>query len=231
MKFKPYQLPLLIILAGVVFSLYLQWLIPDGVYFSGDAGLKALLAKQLGAGTLRFDLVPPSETWVRDLWNQGLYPYEEPFVYHVSGRYYITFPFTFPLITAPFYRFFGYRGLYLIPLVSTWVIWLIVYFVCQRLKFNNLTTALTLIVLIFASPLTLYSSLYWEHTFAIALALAGLTILLFAKDSLGLSKRNAILSGFLIGLSVWFRPEFLCLIVILIGLVSMASLSSLSQWE
>ena len=51
-----------IILAGVLFSLYLLCQVPDGVYFSGDGGLKALLAQQLGAGIFRFsDLAPDIE--------------------------------------------------------------------------------------------------------------------------------------------------------------------------
>src|SRR5512147_2884226 len=130
MRFKLAHLPLLIILAGIGFTVYLQFQIPDGVYFSGDAGLKALLAQQLSKGQFRFDLLPPSESWVQQLWSQGLYPYEDPFFYEIDHRYYITFPFSFPLITAPFYHFFGYRGLYIIPWLSILGIWGIFYRVC-----------------------------------------------------------------------------------------------------
>ncbi|MGL5804557.1 MAG: LA_3751/LA_3752 family putative glycosyltransferase, partial [Xenococcaceae cyanobacterium] len=74
MKLSKYPLSLSIILVGILFSLYLQWQIPDGVYFSGDAGLKALLAQQLSSGIFRFDLLPPAQEWVRQLWDNGLYP-------------------------------------------------------------------------------------------------------------------------------------------------------------
>jgi hypothetical protein len=231
MKLKLSHFPLLIILAGILFSFYLQWQVPDGVYFSGDAGLKALLARQLSAGIFRFDLVPPPQSWVRDLWDGGLYPYDKPFVYQVAHKYYITFPFTFPLVTAPFQALFGDRGLYLIPLVSTWAIWLTFSWVCQQLKFNNFYTSLGLVGLIFASPLTIYSAMYWEHTLAVALAFAGTAILLVAKTSSGLSRKNAILSGSLIGLSVWFRPEFLCWVAILIILVYLAALTQVNRLE
>jgi hypothetical protein len=216
MKLNVSQVPLFIILAGVAFSLYLQGQVPDGVYFSGDAGLKALLAKQLSSGILRFDLVPPSETWISQLWNRGLYPYAEPFVYQVGSRYYITFPFTFPLVTAPLQALFGDRGLYLIPLLSTWGIWLVFYRTCQHLKFTSWGTSLGLAILIFASPMTVYSAMYWEHTLAVFLAFLGLAVLLNCQETGGVSKKQAVLSGIAIGLSVWFRPEFLCLIGLLI---------------
>lgn len=231
MKHKSFLFPLSIILAGILFSIFLQWQVPNGVYFSGDAGLKALLARQLSDGIFRFDLVPPSESWIRDVWDGGLYPYGEPFVYKVANKHYITFPFTFPLVTAPFEALFGYRGLYIIPLISTWIIWFVFYWLCQRLKVNHFYTSVALISLIFASPLTIYSAMYWEHTLAVALAFAGGTILLASKNSSGLSINNAVLSGALVGLSVWFRPEFLCWVAILIGLVYFASLSQIKGVE
>lgn len=226
MKLKNMPFPLLIILVGVLFSLYLQGQIADGVYFSGDAGLKALLAQQLSRGELRFDLVPPTQTWVSNLWNDGLYPYEEPFVYNVENKYYITFPYTFPLVTAPFYALLGYRGLYLIPLLATWAIWLNVYYLCQRLKFNQFNTALALIILIFPSYLTIYSAMYWEHTLAVCLCLAGMTLLVSSYPK-GLSVPSAIIGGSLIGFSVWFRPEFLCMVGIVSGLVAIASIGTI----
>ena len=204
------KLPLLIIVAGVLFTLYLQTQIPPDVYFSGDAGLKALLAQQLSTHW-RFDLIPPAAQWVRTLWERGLYPYEEPFVYNVANRYYITFPFTFPLVTAPFYRLFGYRGLYAVPLISIWVTWFVFYWVCRRLQLNSAYTSVALVTIIFASPLTLYSAMYWEHTLAVALAFSGLALLFPVSKSIG----KAIISGCLIGLSVWFRPEFLCMAVLM----------------
>lgn len=234
MKIKTYQIPLVIIAAGILFSLYLQLKIPQDTYFSGDAGLKALLAQQLSAGELRFDLAPPSETWVQKLWNDGLYPYQPPFAYKVAERYYITFPFTFPLVTAPFHTLFGFRGLYLIPLVSTWVIWGVFYLACRRAKFSSFSTSIALVILIFASHLTLYSAMYWEHSLATALCFAGMAILLIpglftSGDSPGLSKRNAAISGCFIGLAAWFRPEFLSMIATLAILVYFAWLAKNNQ--
>lgn len=224
-------LPWIVIFAGIVFTLYLQLQIPQDVFFSGDAGLKALLSKQLGSGQLRFDLVPPALPWVQNLWNNGLYPFETPFVYNLGNKYWITFPYTFPLITAPFYALFGYRGFYVVPLVATWAIWLSFYWAGRRLKLNNWLIAIGLAVVIFASHLSMYSAMYWEHTLAVALAFHGFSTLLIPGERQGLSKKDAIISGILIGLAVWFRPEFLCLVGILIGLVYLASLQNFRQLD
>lgn len=221
MKLLRVNLPLLIIAFGVFFSLYLLSTISDEVYFSGDAGLKALLAKQFSSGNLRFDLNLQVPAWANQLWEQGLYPFEEPFAYKIANRYYITFPFTFPLITAPFYRLFGFRGLYIIPLVSTWIIWLNFYKLCRFFQLGMAITSVALATLIFASPLSLYSAMYWEHTLAVCLAFSGFAIIL-TKGEKDFSRRDAIASGVLIGAAVWFRPEFLALAAIISVLVAIS---------
>ncbi len=214
MKLSRVNFPLLIILAGIFFSLYLLWQIPDEIHFSGDGGIKALLAKQLSSGKLRFDLDLPVPLWVKNLWHNGLYPFEPPFAYQISNRYYITFPFTFPLVTAPFHTILGFRGLYIIPLISTWIIWVIFYKICHFFQINKVMTSLALVTLIFASPLSMYSAMYWEHTLAVCLAFSGLaTVLIKGEESFSI--KYAVCSGILIGLSVWFRPEFLALVAIL----------------
>lgn len=231
MKLKNILFPLIIILMGILFSVYLQGQISEGVYFSGDAGLKALLSQQLATEDLRFDLIPPSETWVRELWQNGLYPYEEPFVYHVADKYYITFPYTFPLVTAPFYRLFGYRGLYLVPLFSLWIVWSDLLVLCRSFKLNKYLTSVALIILIFASYLTFYSATYWEHTLAVALCFSGLTLLLVNREKKKLSVFTALFSGFLLGFAVWFRPEFICVVGLVSGLVLLTWIGQLELFS
>ncbi|MBW4486344.1 MAG: hypothetical protein KME12_01000 [Trichocoleus desertorum ATA4-8-CV12] len=220
MKIPRLNIPLTVIFIGILFSLCLQALVPNDVFYSGDGGLKALLAKQFSAGNFHFDLRLPVNTWIQSLWDIGLYPFRPPFVYNVENRYFVTFPFTFPLVTAPFHALLGFRGLYVVPLVSTWVLWFSFYLACQRLKLGKISTSIALVVLIFTAPLSLYSAMYWEHTLAVALAFQGLALALVPPVK-GLSTRDAIFSGALIGLAVWFRPEFLCLVgIMLVWLVA-----------
>ncbi|MGK7958802.1 MAG: dolichol-phosphate mannosyltransferase [Crocosphaera sp.] len=212
-----YRLSWFIIGAGVVFSLFLLGQVPEGVYFSGDGGLKALLAQQLGEGNLRIDLITPDAEWVHELWQDGLYTYEEPFVYYLNDRYYITFPYPFSLITAPFYTLLGERGLYIVPLVSTWLIWISFNIYCRHLKLTQFQQCLAVFLLIFTSNLTLYSGMYWEHTLAVLFCFIGMIILLVPKTAVTI--KEAILSGFFVGLSSWIRSEFLAMIATLTFLV------------
>ncbi len=218
---REHKLPLVIILLGILFSLYLQLQIPAEVFFSGDAGLKLLLTKQFALGNFYIDLALPVESWIRNLWSSGLFPFEPPFAYNIDNRYYIQYPFLFPLITAPFYKLLGWRGLYIIPLVSVWIVWWRFYVVCQGLRIGILNTSFALSALIFASPLTLYGAMFWEHAIAVALAFYGLSIILISTPY-ELSKGKAVVSGILVGLSVWFRPE-LILVVLTICLLFFAS--------
>ena len=219
MKNKGNLLPLLIILAGIAYSFYLVSLIPEGVFFSGDGGLKAMLAQQLSRGEWQVDLLQPQDDWVRQLWQTGLYPYEPPFVFPLNGQYFLSFPFPFSTITAPFYALFGFWGLHIIPLVSCWAIWITALLVCRRLNFNSWQSCLVLIALIFASNLTVYSALYWEHTLAVALAFFGMTCLIIPANKINHSYRDAILGGSLLGLSVWFRSELIALVAALVVLI------------
>ena len=231
MKLKNISLPPIIILVGILFSVYLQGQVPEGVYFSGDAGLKALLSQQLARGDFRFDLIPPAETWIRNLWQNGFYPYEEPYVYNVAGKYYITFPYIFSLVTAPFYALFGYRGLYLIPLLSLWIIWFDLCIVCYSFKFKKYITSVALICLIFTSYLTFYSATYWEHTLSLALCCSSITLLLINRSKQDLSIFKVTLSGSLLGFSVWFRPEFICVVGLISGLVILTWITEFSTFD
>jgi hypothetical protein len=218
----------LVIVAGIFYSLFLLRQIPEGVYFSGDAGLKALLSEQIAQGTGRFDLIPPALAWVKDLWNAGLYPYQPPYAYHLGDRYFITFPYTFPWVTAPFFRLWGYYGLYVVPLLGTWVVWGLFYGACRLLRFSAGLTGLGLGLLIFASPLTLYSAMYWEHSLAVALGFGSLVLIGWARQQRS-ARLQVMVSGVCLGLAIAFRPEFLAVLALAIAIALGQELLNL-QW-
>ncbi|MFM6408222.1 MAG: polyprenol monophosphomannose synthase, partial [Microcystis sp.] len=78
---------------------------------------------------------------------------------------------------------------------------------------------LGLVILIFASPLTLYSAIYCEHTLAVTLGFLGIVIAFFLPDTANSGWLPNLLGGFLVGLSVWFRSECLALVATLTLLV------------
>ncbi|EKU98564.1 hypothetical protein Lepto7375DRAFT_7862 [Leptolyngbya sp. PCC 7375] len=232
-KWLSWILPGLILILGIGLSLGLQVHNRDGVFFSSDAGLKALLAQQFSTGTWQASLEIPQPTWVLTLWRQGLYPFAPPYAYEQQGNYFITFPFAFPAITAPFYALMGYYGFYVVPLVSLWIIWLRFWQLCRVWQIRSRFIALSLGLMILASPLTLYGAMYWEHTLAVALAFWGLSGLLLhvlpqgANDRISINE--ALVNGACIGLSVWLRPEFLCLVIILAAMTMASRISRLPK--
>ncbi|MEM6450257.1 MAG: hypothetical protein AAF703_08090 [Cyanobacteria bacterium P01_D01_bin.105] len=243
LEFPKLVIPSILLLLGILLVLWMQTFVSDGVFFSRDAGLKALLSQQI-AGQLRAGEFPldmslaslstsagaanaGASGWIAQLWSQGLYPITPPFVYQVGGQPFVTFSFLFPLLTAPFYVLFGELGLYLIPALALLAIWGRFWQIGLRANWDAASLSLGLFALVFASPLSLYGSTYWEQTLAVAIAFWGITALLYphkkqkprymgalSKHPFGdLSGARLIIGGSLIGLSVWFRPEFLCLCV------------------
>ena len=214
---------MLIFIAGIGYIAALQLLVSDGAYFTGDSGLKALLTQNLAAGNLGFDIKFYDPAWVKGLWGEGFFPYAQPFVYDIVGRFYITFPYTFSLINVPFYILLGYRGLYFIPWLATLGTWIVFYLFCKKLNLSWIATAIGSLTLIFATNLALYSALYWEHTLAVFLSFTGLTILFPKKGSPAIRAKDAIWGGVLSALAVWFRPEEIFLVIFL-SLISLVAL-------
>lgn len=203
-----------ILAAGILFMLYLQSGITDEVFFNGDGGLKLLMTKQYAAGDFSSDLRLPAPSWAHRAWSEGLYPFHPPFVYTIGDRHYQAFPIYLPLITSPFYKYMGLRGLYAIPIGALLILWFSFRASCRRLGIGSGITSIVLINLIFSTPLTLYTAMYWEHTIAVALAFAGLSMVLIPPTG-RVTKGRACAAGVLSGLSAWFRPEMLSLLAIL----------------
>jgi hypothetical protein len=224
---KRWFLPAIVLVLGGLLTLWLQIYTRSGVFFSGDAGLKAMLAQQFARGNWHADLRLTDLAWVKQIWQAGLYPFTPPFAYAVGDQYFITFPFTFPAVTAPFYALFGYHGLYVVPLVTLWLLWWRFYRLALRMALHPAAIALSLVGLVLASPLVPYAAMYWEHTLAVLLAFWGFTMVLFPKGALvgDVAVGESVVykpttlaligGGVLIGLAVWFRPEFLCFVAAL----------------
>jgi hypothetical protein len=209
----------LVLAAGFLFSLFTAARNVDEVFYSGDGGVKFLLTRQLARGDLHPDLRLPAAPWVSALWDQGFYPYRPPFMYASAGKRFINVPIYFSALTSVPYRWLGARGLYVVPTLALWLTWVMFVWACRRLDTPEPTLALGLFTLIFASPLTLYGALYWEHTLGVALGFGGLCALISSR-SRGCTAR--LFAGLLLGLSVWFRSELFALVGVSLLLVLLA---------
>jgi hypothetical protein len=199
--------PIAVVFAmGVLFSVFVVTTIPDEVFFSGDAGVKALLSKEFSRGPIDLKLELPAPAPAREAWESGLYPLRPPFVYRQPDGYTVALPFSFALVCAPFYRLFGFRGFYLVPLLSAWFTWALFCITLRRLKVPAWASAIGLFCLIFASHVTLYATMFWEHTFALLLAYFGIHYLA-TRCHCEWSRAAAVGAGVASGLCFLVRPE------------------------
>lgn len=186
--------------------------------FSEDGGIKTLMVKQYQKGDFQSTLSLNAPDWVVDLWGQGLYPFRKPFVYDLPQGKTVVFPPLFQIISTPFYWIFGFRGLYIIPALATFILWILFVKLCRTLNFTDRVVQLSLLALVFSSSLTLYSAIFWEHTLTSLLCLCGLFYLIQANTENANRKRTtALLFGLATGLSLWLRPEALIILTALLA--------------
>ncbi len=177
--------------------------IPEGAFFSGDGGLKALHARQFAEGIFATDLHLPAPAWVEAEWALGAYPFDPPFVVESQGRRMPGFPPWFALLTAPLLALFGWRGLFAIPAAS--VLWIALEVDAHlRRRVPRVPRWLGLAMLLSGTPLALYGVTFWEHAPACALSAAGL--LRLARTDVP-ERAHAFGWGLVMGLAGWLRPE------------------------
>jgi hypothetical protein len=100
----------LVFLSGLIYLLFLASFIQPDVFFSGDGGLKFLVVKQINEGHGFKWLFLPHEQWVKNIWDQGFFPIQKPFVYPGTEGYIVSF--RIPIISA-FCTKYSLVGLYL----------------------------------------------------------------------------------------------------------------------
>jgi hypothetical protein len=197
---------------GLALSIAQQFAIRDEVFVSGDSGIKALVAKQFARGDWHADLRLPAEPWVQELWRDGLYPFGPPFAYEREGRWFIQYPLPFMVLTAPFFEWFGFRGLTMVPLLGLWLLWLSMASILRSLGASASASAISIGGLAFCSFVTPYGAMYWEHTLALGLSFFGFSVLVSENAAAGRSLHH-FAGGALLGCAVWFRPESACFAV------------------
>ncbi len=212
----PYNvLPFIVLLIAICFLVALLVTIRTDVFFSGDAGLKYLMVKQISRGGNYYSLNLENPSWVREIWLKGYYPFKAPFIYDTPEGKIVAFPPAFQWLNAAFYKWFGYSGIYIIPAASLIGLWTWFLIVMHRLGVKPLIISTGLILLALGSPLTVYGAVYWEHTFSILLMFGAVVFLVTPRPSY----INAVISGLLSGMAVWFRPEMLVLCLLFIALI------------
>ncbi|MDZ4858583.1 MAG: hypothetical protein SGI88_06340 [Candidatus Hydrogenedentes bacterium] len=206
-----------VLIAGVVASFLLLTQSPSElVFWSGDGGLKHMMAKQFAEGRFHVDLRLTDDPSVAKLWADGLHPgVRDGYIFDRGGKYFAVFPYPFSLISAPFYALFGVPGYYIVPMLSTWGLCFILYLTLRRTCIEPWVIALLMAAFIFATPIMLYATAFWEHTLGMFLAFAPVAYTLRHEDSEP-GKITPIIAGATLGLAVWIRPEMMALMAALL---------------
>jgi hypothetical protein len=189
--------------AAFLFAVVL--LLPRGVFWSGDEGVKYVQIQELSSQGQGLGLPYPGEKLIED---DRFFPLAT-LAFHRNGEWESVFPVPYALMNVPFYEMFGYIGVFLLPVLSVlatvFMVWLL-----SRSVMGSASTWIAVIATALASPLVFYAFVVWEHALAAFLTMAGVYFLWW-----GMARSRAIglaVAGLLMALSVWVRTELYMII-------------------
>jgi hypothetical protein len=179
--------------------------VPDDTFVGGDSGVKLVAVRNaITYPTRPLPIAPPVVNGVPLL--SMMDPFFVPHADHADAVTTIAFP----LMTAPFYRLFGLRGLYVLPLIGLLAALLALVATARSLGWTHAGAAVFLLLLTL-TPLLFYGLEFWEHTCAAALAYAGTAVFFRpARTTRGLLAAGALLGG-----AIVLRPEAICFVAAL----------------
>ena len=162
------------VLAGataLAIYLFTAWFIFEaGAPWSPDEGAKLLqmLSLRLEDGSLRFDIAYVGQPLDPAL-EFALSENPRDLFGVIDGRLALERLPIFPLLSLPFFRWVGVYGRYLLPALAGAAAGPLALGLIERGE----RRALMWVLVAFGSPVFIYASLFWEHTLATALGLAG----------------------------------------------------------
>ncbi len=121
----------------------------------------------------------------------------------------VSYPPVFPFLSGILYRVFGFSGLTLLPVLSGLGAILAACATAQRLQMR--ARSFLPLVMGLATPVILYSVVFWDHSaMMLVAALAGYWMLRALKEH---SLHNAVVTGVVLGSGVWVHELLLALSV------------------
>jgi hypothetical protein len=134
------------------------------------------------------------------------------YTYGRDGLFHTYFPLAFAVLSRAAYAVFGLRGLLIWPALGGLAATFLSGLIAERWKAGRGWAAMALTGL--ATPVIFYSQTFWEHTIALALALAGLYALVWAETAGAAPGVRRLLAPYALALALVaaagvFRPETL----------------------
>lgn len=194
---------------GVLFFFYLLWasLAPREIFWSLDEGGKYIYLRSiLESGRLNTPLLYPS---------QSLDPSFEfvPLYYFLpcDGSICSWWPLALPLVSLPFYKAFGWLGLFVLPAFFGALSAALTGGITARLSGSLKWGMFALVLTGLATPVAFYATRFWEHTLSTAGVLGAVWGMLDADEHR--RTRSAVLAGLCGSLAVFFRPDAAFLLI------------------
>jgi hypothetical protein len=183
-----------------LFFLAVQILIlPAHGWVTGDQGSKFL---QTRAFAEQGPFNPAIDVRARDI--DPEYHRQEPKLKNRRGRLVSEFLWLLPLVTAPFVRVLGMRGLYVVPALSVIAIFLAAAALGRRIgDGHGLRIAW---IVLFVTPVVIYGFELWEHAPAVACVMVA-AALLAPDEKLATGNWQLVAAGAAIAIGALFREE------------------------
>lgn len=197
--------------AAAFYGLVACWFLPPQALWSPDEGAKLLQLKSLRweAGQWRYDLLYPGRALDPQLQFAQLHTPQDLLRVRAQQLYFQRLPL-FPALVWPWFQWWGMYGLYLWPVVGGAATGVLAWLLLPPAERRGAMWG----VIAFGSPVTLYATIFWEHTLATACALAGAWLLFRWLPPARQRSPGVYLGlGVWLGFSVYLRQEILLFVL------------------
>lgn len=185
------------------FVFFMVWVStkPEQIFWSLDeAGKYINLQSMLQTGRINTPLVYPGQNFDPDHKFIPLY-----YSIQRENYTYSWWPVNLPLATLPLYLLLGWPGLFVLPAAAGAITAVISGIIAWKITASQKAAYLACLLTALTTPITFYSTMYWEHTIAAAFCIAALALILIGLP--GKRHTPAIFAGILASLSIFFRLD------------------------
>jgi hypothetical protein len=198
----------------------------EGGFWSPDSALRYLQVESLVRSGFRDVAVPYPAAEIDPAGR--FFPASPWFHLQRDGRNYLSYLPYFPAASAVPYRLFGHYGLLVLPLLGGLLAVWITFSALRGLAPDIAVWGAATVGL--ATPLLVYSGLFWDHSLAVALSTGAFALTTGALARGERSSPRALLAaGALLGLGFWLRNE-MYLLAVAVGLAWLATCAPRQRW-
>ncbi len=201
--------PLLLFAASLLFLIIA--IMPDGVFWTSDGGNKFIQTENFLRNT-SLAIEYPSAALDK---TASFFPESGHHFIRKGDSFYSFYPPFLSVLSVPFYKIFGFKGLFLIPASASILALFLVWKIGER-TFRS-TRFYAAAAFFFCTPFLFYSVNFWEHSLSCAAAAFALLLLVKGRAS---STGSLVAAGLLCTVSALFREEgFIFAVALGVGLL------------